>query len=228
MRILPITISADLIPPTMEGRKQRTRRPINPRSPEAINLLIYMAAGCEVEESTQELIRCHAPWQVGDILYVREEHYAFGHWQPDGYTTGKKARPKFKFKGRPSPSHVFDIKELGGREVQKNSYRSPGWYKRLARFMPKKYARTFLEVTDVRPEHLHDITDAEAVLEGIGGGPVDGWKDYSAPYYCIKQTPLESFQTLWEKINGPGSWKENNWVWVVSFKLVERPANFLK
>lgn len=224
MRILPITISADLIPPTLTHRKQRTRRIIRPKSQEDYALMINMETGCNVEESIKELTRTSCPWDVGDILYVREEHYLWGCWDIDvaGATmpTGRKKTRFVDWTGTVLFPNTFGYNVKVDRDCM-------GWHKRLARFMPKKYARIFLEVKDRRVERLQDITGAESILEGIEGGPVTGWKDYSAPYYCIKAMPRESFQTLWEKINGPGSWQENNWVWVISFKRVDKPANFL-
>ena len=40
--------------------------------------------------------------------------------------------------------------------------------------MPKKIARIFLEVIDVRAERLQDITEDEAIKEGIRAYTKDG------------------------------------------------------
>lgn len=36
------------------------------------------------------------------------------------------------------------------------------------------------------------------------------------------QRAVDSFRSLWENINGAGSWASNPWVWVVSFRRLER------
>jgi hypothetical protein len=76
-----------------------------------------------------------------------------------------------------------------------------------------RYAsRITLEVTGVRVERLRDISETDAKAEGttpsIVGDDLEHLK-YRAGY-----------QTLWESINGAGSWAANPWVWVVEFKKV--------
>ena len=80
-------------------------------------------------------------------------------------------------------------------------------------FMPRWASRLTLEVTSVRVERLHDITDADATAEGVNG-PFDELF-----------TPRFRFEKLWESINGEESWDSNPWVWVVGFKRVEVPCD---
>lgn len=103
--------------------------------------------------------------------------------------------------------------------------------------MPKEACRIFLRVTDVRCERLHEITEQDAVDEGIGSPfPSPG----NTPFYLnymekaksfkmnhIADNAIHSFQSLWVKINGQSSWDDNPYVWVVSFERCERPADFL-
>lgn len=212
-----------MIPPVMAGHKQRTRRVINPASQEDSALMINILAGADVDRCKEELLRTSCPFEVGDILYVREEHLAFGRWQPQGLTAG--GRPKWVFKTL--GAHYFPdepgVKDL---VIRRLSYRKEGWYKRLGRFMPKNYARTFLKVTDRRIECLQDITDAEAVLEGVAGGPITGWRCYTTGLNTCKM-PRTSFITLIDKLHGAGTFKLNPLVWVFEFEKTTRPVNFL-
>ena len=80
--------------------------------------------------------------------------------------------------------------------------------------MPRIASRLLLEITDVRVERLQDISEEQALAEGVmsckQGIDPDG-NDYS---------PQELFGGLWTMINGDGSWQSNPWVWVVEFKPV--------
>ncbi len=80
--------------------------------------------------------------------------------------------------------------------------------------MPRWASRITLEVKGVRIERLHDITEDDARAEGCD--PVvhpDGAVDCG--------TRKTTFASLWEKINGPFTWNDNPWVWVVSFERVK-------
>lgn len=79
--------------------------------------------------------------------------------------------------------------------------------------MPRWACRLVLEVVDVRVERLEDISEEDAVAEGIkrtGGGGEWG-----------EESLIEDFAALWDSINGKrAAWDLNPWVWVVSFRRV--------
>ena len=80
--------------------------------------------------------------------------------------------------------------------------------------MPRAASRITLEITSVRVERLQDISEADAQAEGVTDDgslvtDLDG-KDRGGT--------IAAYATLWEVINGVGSWDDNPWVWVVSFK----------
>jgi hypothetical protein len=78
--------------------------------------------------------------------------------------------------------------------------------------MPRWASRITLAVTGVRVERLQDISDADAIAEGVSA-----INRLSKEQYRIKR-----YKDIWESINGPGSWDANPWVWVVEFKRIEK------
>ena len=85
--------------------------------------------------------------------------------------------------------------------------------------MPRKLSRLLLEIVAVRVERLLDISEADAIAEGIEQLSPGQWRDYGDPTdSCFD--PISSFRTLWESINGFQSSKDNPFVWVVEFKRI--------
>lgn len=86
-----------------------------------------------------------------------------------------------------------------------------GWKSPL--FMPRKYARLILNITEIRIERLHDISEEDALAEGID----DVWlvKEHIAP------PRRRAYFYLWDSINGVHSHKENPWVWCLSFRRID-------
>jgi hypothetical protein len=94
--------------------------------------------------------------------------------------------------------------------------------------MPRSASRIELEVTGVRVELLQDISEADAVAEGVERTVTgDGWRRYcndeqqEAAGLTPCSSEIGSFKSLWESINGAGAWDLNPWVWVVSFVRVK-------
>lgn len=106
--------------------------------------------------------------------------------------------------------------------------------------MPRWASRLTLEITGVRVERLQDISDSEAVAEGVES-PSAEREDHDRSicptcggtglHLALGQnlgvtevdcrecdTHAKRYRHLWESINGAGSWDANPWVWVVEFK----------
>jgi hypothetical protein len=91
--------------------------------------------------------------------------------------------------------------------------------------MPRNVSRINLLVTRIRVKRLQDLTEADAISEGIHkisnaffSGKTNKAKD--APV-CFPSA-VESFQDLWDSINlkrGCG-WETNPYVWVVNFERI--------
>jgi hypothetical protein len=104
-------------------------------------------------------------------------------------------------------------------------------------FMQKSLCRLFLEITDVRLEHLNDISEEDAIAEGVRYEYDPAEPDKKLFWFyahgdlrddTLLGNPKTSFYSLWLMINGKGSWQKNPLVWVYSFKIIERPKNFPK
>jgi hypothetical protein len=122
--------------------------------------------------------------------------------------------------------------------IYKADYKEPTKNKQFWKpslFMPKTACRIFLEVTNIRIERLNEISESDAIAEGIldmfygkdiAGNAYFDYMDKKGGWDCVANDAIHSYQTLWQKINGINSWSENPFVWVYSFKVVECPYGF--
>jgi hypothetical protein len=88
-------------------------------------------------------------------------------------------------------------------------------------FMPREACRIRLKITDIGVERLQDISEGDAIAEGIKAFTkdeklfkygIEGWEWSTMP-----RSAIEAYQRLWESINGRDSWNLNLWVWKISF-----------
>lgn len=93
-------------------------------------------------------------------------------------------------------------------------------------YMPRWASRITLDVTSVRVQRLHDISEEDARAEGAERE--DGCAD-CAPRWdptCPECGDYRSaFAALWRSINGPESWAANPWVWRISFSRTAAPEH---
>ncbi|MCE9886217.1 morphogenetic protein [Obesumbacterium proteus] len=90
--------------------------------------------------------------------------------------------------------------------------------------MPRWASRILLEITNVRVERLNDISEGDAIAEGIERYNDDGIV-YYGPYGKGDCRPERAFSDLWKSIYGDESWEKNPWVWCISFKRVQEQSN---
>lgn len=95
---------------------------------------------------------------------------------------------------------------------------------RFGKLRPGRFLPRFLrgrmpvdEIVSVRVERLQDITEEDAIKEGVEILKPGFWKAYNCKAgFCV--TAKRSFETLWHSINGTDSWDSNPWVWRIEFK----------
>jgi hypothetical protein len=198
-----------MIQAVQEDRKTITRRLIKPGIPLG---------------NWEDTLKKSPYGKIGDILWVREEHYKYGHWEPVWGVRTATGREKWMFIAESGEVSYFDNPPAEFRRGRhhKDPYTS-AWHKRLARFMPKDLCRTYLQITAIRVERLQDISEEDAQSEGVMQNRDGSWHDYIDPKRLCQDDAKASFVSLWESINGAGSWRRNDWVWVVSFKRIDKP-----
>jgi len=91
--------------------------------------------------------------------------------------------------------------------------------------MPRWASRINLLITGVRVERLNDISEQDAMSEGIDADRLAESQDH---YDCIadhnmtgRPTAKGYFSSLWQSIYGEESWEANPWVWVINFERME-------
>lgn len=93
-------------------------------------------------------------------------------------------------------------------------------------FMPKKAARYFIEIEDVRLEALQDITRSSIRREGLICPEHLCSDDLD---YNYRNWYIDEWIKLWDKINGKTyPWKSNPPVWVYDFSLTKESKSKLE
>lgn len=206
MKERPILFSGEMVRAIREGRKTQTRRIVKPQpSQDAIDLYVGSIIAHDMEcsetggylgfgfQDDEELWRC--PYgQPGDRLWVRE---AFAIDKEDGFILYRS-------------DNNDETKNWDQQRIE-SGLAKYNW--RPSIHMPRQASRTTLEIINIRVERVQDISEKDAIAEGVEPilVPPDGG---SMPY-------VQGFRALLESIYGPGSWGANPYVWVIEFKVVE-------
>lgn len=172
------------------------------------------------------------PYKPGDLIYVREALYSDStggaRYSADGeelFINGK----------RPDDEGIWSWDCVTEKAAHVSSAA-----------MPKMAARIWLQVESVRAEKLGDISEEDAIAEGIQqekhefemiaypNGYVEEFKtkpvvwqrknylksvQTGVPHYS-NMSAKESFITLLQSIHGKESWNPETWVWAITYKIV--------
>jgi len=229
MKEIPILFSTEMVRAIIAGRKTETRRVAVPVKDDSFDGGFKFGHGYSWTSINYPKIANNSKYGTsGDVLWVREEHYRFGHWEKDNTKKRKTGRQAWKF--------VADNEEIKYADNAPEDFRkgrhhhdshTPAWHKRLARFMPKAAARIWLQVEEIRVERLKDITEASAIAEGIEISKNGLWRNYIHPE-VPRLSAIDSFMTLIGSIITMDKVFKNPWVWVVKFKVLSttgKPSN---
>lgn len=188
----PILFNTEMVRAILEGRKTVTRRLVKGQDP-----------------------MVKAPYQPGDILWVRETFRV-------DYLSNTPGAGRIRYKADGAYSDFgFAVERY---DMMRRAQRKPGW--RPSENMPREAARIFLRVTAVRAERLQEITPEDVEREGIR------W--VNNPLIRLNLTTLASeskrrFAPLWDSTIKPADlprcgWEANPWVWVIEFVRISKKA----
>lgn len=240
--VRPILFSGPMVRALLDGRKTQTRRLIKAEvgpPPDMLNMehaarhvAPYLDAYCGGPRTelnprgmtskwcwwTRDDRPCLPQFDVrykpGDVLWVRETWQAlsFGDYVPTKH-------------------RVSDVRFAATDALANLSPDDRGYPWRPSIFMPRWASRITLEITDVRVQRLHEISEADAIAEGVS--------KIRDNCYAIKgfdydlsglghNSPTIPFAKLWERINGPGkeingewvsAWDANPWIVALTFNV---------
>ncbi len=200
----PILFSAPMVRAILAGTKTQTRRMVK-----GIPLLWLSQSVGFTPEFVALPDNDACPYgEPGDRLWVRETFYH----EPADYV--REASVSI-----PSRPAITVYRADGGFDADQFD---AGCKWQPSIHMPRNLSRITLEITGVRVERLQDISEADARAEGIvhstrfGGYHTEDGRHFHAA------DPRQSYASLWEQINGPGSWDANPWVWVLEFRRLEK------
>jgi len=184
----------------LDGRKTQTRRIVKPQPEYSHGMGKWVLYPKQHPTVYADLINAfkYCPYgQPGDVLWVKETYSVL---EPEHIISGRM-KDRFVFKA--------DMKTKESEEIRQELIKCGYPYKwKSSRFMPKEACRIKLLIEDIRVERLQDISEEDAMAEGV----------IATPYFSWETGYIDSYHELWESINGKGSWDANPFVWVIKFK----------
>lgn len=222
----PILFNTEMVKAILEGRKTCTRRIIKNKYENADidwfenkygKRLVYIQNDVPAPRKNTNGTTTHSlvameeikkPYQIGDILYVRET-----------WCDVKKDFRKDDDMDLGDCKYIFKVDDNGGKHPL-IEYHVERW--RPSIHMPRVAARIFLKVISIRAERIQDITEEDAINEGAE-------KAYYSSIYSSKpkhgekeDNYIDGFHELWnECYRWPQTWEGNPWVWRIEFERVE-------
>lgn len=215
----PIRFNGDMVCAILKERKTQTRRVVKPQLANGWRLdkpprLGFITSSHPKKGRFGVFIHRHADFterdlvpcpygQPGDQLWVRET--------TQENCVGSVSLSRYSADGAPVLYTGCEDPEFNGSVAH--------WdYSRAVRpsiHMPRWASRIQLEITDVRVERLQEISEADALAEGITPYKCGFTNGLMGPF----SHPVLAFSDLWKSISGTGSWDQNPWVWVVEFRV---------
>lgn len=194
----PILFSGEMVRAILSGQKIQTRRVCKPAEKAGLSFITTADAGGMASETNADI----ATWgdEEGEVIFT----CPYGRvgdrlWVREAWALGDD-----------------------GEYVYRADYPKSDNPWKPSIHLPRKASRILLEIESVRVERLQDISERDALTEGIQAArnpECKGYRSYELNH-ALYSTPSESYGSLWRSINGEGSWSSNPWVWVIQFRRI--------
>lgn len=200
MAIKPILFNTEMVRAILDGQKTCTRRVVKTRRKDACGFYVTK----------------RPDGSFAGIYEYDEDERMFENQLIPPYKPGDVLYVRETF--MQAAAHTFWYK------ADDNSWISEGLHWHPSIHMPKEAARIWLKVTDVRVEHLQDITEDGAKAEGANwkNGQNVGWEEK------MKRTATERFAEIWNSTIKKSDfdrygWDANPYVFVIEFSKIDKP-----
>ena len=239
MSVKSILFNTEMVKAVLDGRKTQTRRIIKPQPLFFTGRhYVFDDETCPKKWEDCDNFIATAPFQTGDVLYVRETWRALEAGYPPRNSV---------IEYRAGGTQKFD--DIVAIPTEKGEWKP-------SIFMPKSVARIFLRVNDVRVERLHAMKLDDIEKEGIDDVKPDEESDFLCNYcpldegtkgvHCYGGEPIMcegakcedameawvgeytgEFAKVWDStmpkrdIEKYG-WEVNPFVWVIEFEKISK------
>ncbi len=196
---IPILMSAPMVVALLENRKTQTRRIIKPQP---------QNSGLPRGSNTEAWL-----WHGGPALVRASYGAPYVHTDRHAMERAMLLVSRFQVGTKLWVRETFaEIPNDGGswvyRATDPDWATTEGWKWKPSIFMPRSASRLTLEITNVVVERLQDISEEDARAEGVRLNSTTHWETEAR----------DAYRSLWNSINGAGSWDLNPYVYAVTFR----------
>jgi hypothetical protein len=215
----PILFAAPMVRALLAGTKTQTRRIMaRQKQYDFTDYTLFGQQGYDDGEwiaiehapdwpdGKEDQCRCPYARRRGDRLWVRE----------NGWERPERTHKMMKDGADTWRPFYYDADGISEQEAA--DFKAWGFKRRPSIHMPRWACRIHLEVTELRVQRLQEISEVDAIAEGLSQGVGAWWN--AGDEHIASPTPKGAYAQLWNAIHGSSSWATNPWVWALHFSVV--------